>query len=639
MGVQKVESDSEFGGERRRHFVRAILRDLHALEHMLRSGAIEEGVTRIGAEQEMFLIDRDGHPALAAMKAMEVIQSPHFTTELGLFQLEMNADPHVLGGDCFRRLEFQIAELLTHFRTKLAPFGVGCVLTGILPTLRKSDLGLDGMVPSPRYLALNRALTELRGGTYEITIKGVDELRIQHDSVMLEACNASFQVHLQVGASDFARQFNLALALAGPTLACATNSPVLFGRRLWAETRIALFQQSVDTRRPGANRDLSPRVTFGDRWVRRSVLELYREDVTRFRTLVGTELDEDPIAALKAGRVPQLKALRLHNGTVYRWIRACYGITDGKPHLRIENRVLPSGPSVLDEVANGAFWIGLMRGLGKSVEDVTQRMEFEHAQSNFLAAARQGMGADFIWMDGEEVSAKTLIEERLLPIAREGLLDSGVDVADVERYLGTIERRVNTGRTGSRWILFSLAAMKDKGTLGERLNALTNATVARQVAGLPVDQWEPAQREEGGGWKHNYLRVEQFMTTDLVTVHEEDPVDLVANLMEWHRIRHVLVEDYEHRLIGIVSYRALLRLLTRHRPGEPDTSMIPVSEIVKRDPVTIGPDTTTQRAIEIMRNYRVGCLPIVQHGRLVGLVTEHDFTEIAGQLLDQKLSE
>jgi CBS domain-containing protein/gamma-glutamylcysteine synthetase len=635
MGVQKTET--EFGGERRREFMRSILRDLKALEHMLGAGMIEEGVSRIGAEQEMFLIDRTGHPVPAALTALEAAKSPHFTTELGLFQLELNLDPQRLGGTCLRRMEAQLAERLTHLGHALAPHGVGFVLTGILPTLRKSDLGLENMVPNPRYRALNRAMTELRGAEYEIGIKGVDELRVKHDSVMVEACNSSFQVHLQVGAKDFARLYNLAQALAGPVLAAATNSPLLFGRRLWAETRIALFQQAVDTRSPQHQRDVSPRVTFGDRWLRRSVIELHREDVARFRTLVGIDPGEDPLAMLQNGGVPQLKALRLHNGTVYRWNRGCYGITDGRAHLRIENRVLPSGPSVADEMANAAFWIGLMMGLGAKVEDVTRRMAFEHAKLNFLSAARQGLAAHFTWLDGEEIPALQLITERLLPIADEGLAAAGVDAADRERYLGVLDRRARSGRTGSRWLLFSLAAMKDEGTLGERLNALTMATVARQRAGLPVSEWEPAARSEGGGWKHNYVKVEQYMTTDLYTVHEDDPIELAAHLMEWHRIRHVPVEDREHRLVGLVSYRTLLRLLSDHDAEGRAAALIPVGEVMRRDPVVIGPDTTTPRAIAIMRERRVGCLPVVQGGRLVGIVTEHDFTEIAGQLLDEKL--
>jgi CBS domain-containing protein len=527
-------------------------------------------------------------------------------------------------------------ELLAKALRALAEQGNVMVLAGILPTLRKSDLGLDNMVPLPRYKALNEAMTHMRGGEYEFFIKGLDELNVRHDSVMLEACNSSFQVHLQVGAKRFAAMYNLAQAIAGPTLACATNSPLLFGRRLWAETRIALFQQAVDTRRHVPERDRSPRVTFGREWVRSSVLELYKDNITRFRTLVGTELDEDPFESLRRGVPPQLKALRLHNGTVYRWNRACYGISDGKPHLRIENRVLPSGPTVVDEIANAALWLGLMSELGSQIEDVTRVMEFEHAQLNFVAAARQGLSATLVWLEGVEMPASQLILERLLPTAAAGLDRAGIAPEDRDRYLGVIEQRVRTGRTGSRWMLQSLASMRDHGTPAERLNALTAAIVSRQTENRPVHEWELAGLQEAGGWRHNYLRIEQYMSTDLYTVHADDPVELAANLMEWHRIRHVPVEDHEHRLIGLVTYRQVLRLLARgglSHDGEP----LSVAEVMKTDPIIVAPGMSTNRAIEIMRQYGVGCLPVVQDERLVGIVTENDFMQIAGQLLEEKL--
>ncbi len=539
MGTQQI---TEFAGEQRRRFTRALLADLRALEQMLDDGAIEEGVTRIGAEQEMFLIDGTWHPVNGVLKALDRLKDDHFTTELGLFQLEMNLDPHPFTADCLGRTERQMIELLAKAHRALHQDGATMVLVGILPTLRKSHLGLDSMVPVPRYRALNDAMNAMRGGDYEISIKGVDELRVRHDSVMVESCNSSFQVHLQVGAERFAPLYNLAQALAGPTLAGATNSPLLFGRRLWAETRIALFQQAVDTRRNVADRVSTPRVTFGERWVRKSVMELFKDNVSRFRTLVGTELDEDPFEALRRGVAPQLKALRLHNGTVYRWNRACYGIMDGKPHLRIENRVLPSGPTVVDEIANAAFWLGLMSELGATIEDVTQLMDFEHAQSNFVNAARQGLGATFTWFEGEELPAPKLILEKLLPLAAAGLDRAGIAHVDRDRYLGVIEKRVATGRTGSRWIIQSLAGMRDHGTPAERLNALTAAIVARQTGNRPVHDWELAHLGEAGGWRHNYLRIEQYMSTDLYTVQADDPVELAVNLMDWHRVRHIPVE-------------------------------------------------------------------------------------------------
>ena len=298
--------------------------------------------------------------------------------------------------------------------------------------------------------------------------------------------------------------------------------------------------------------------------------------------------------------------------------------------------MLPSGPSTIDEMANSAFWLGLMNGLMRRHEDITKVFEFEQAKQNFVAAARLGLGSHMSWLGGKEVPSPVLIADHLIPIAAEGLDAAGITPADRDKYLGVIERRVRSGRTGSRWLMFSLGAMKDHGTQGERLNALTAATIARQADGAPVDDWAPARLDEGGGWKQNYLKVEQYMTTDLYTVHPDEPVDLVAKLMEWHKIRHVPVEDHEHRLIGIVSYRSLLRLLS-----DPDLASradsIAVSDVMKKDPYNVPPTMTTLRAIEVMREYGVGCLPVVADGRLVGLVTSDDFIGIAGQLLEERL--
>ena len=631
--------DHEFEGGRRRDFMRALHDDLQALEHMLEHGMIEEGVRRIGAEQEMFLIDETWRPAPGALHILDRIGDSHFTTELGLFNLEANTDPVMFEPDCLNQLEKQLNELMAKARQTAHECGYGIVLTGILPTIRKTDLGIENMTPKPRYLAINRALKELRGGDYEFYIKGLDEILLKHDSVMLEACNTSFQLHFQVGAKEFPNLYNVAQVAAGPCLAAAVNSPLLFGRRLWAETRIALFQQSVDTRSSSHHiRDASPRVTFGNHWVKGSVLEIYREDIARFRTLIGTEIDEAPFELLARGEIPELKVLRLHNGTVYRWNRACYGITDGKPHLRIENRVLPSGPTILDEMANAAFWYGMIISLSHDYQDITQLIRFDHAKSNFVSAARHGLNAHFTWLEGRESLADRLILDELLPLAEAGLFRRGIRREDIQRYLGVIEKRVRTGMTGSKWIMKSLESLRDTGTVGERLNAITAAIVSRQQEGLPVADWDPVRLHEAGGWKHNYFKVEQYMTTDIFSVREDESVDLVANLMEWEKIRYIPVEDADQKLVGLISYRSVLRLLARGKYGQ-HTHAVSASEIMKRELITVQPETPTLEAIRLMRRNKIGCLPVVHDARLVGIVTEHDFMDIAAELLEQKLDE
>ena len=341
MGEQQVQDD--ISPEQLRLFMRNLLDDLRALERMIEDDWIESGVRRVGAEQEMFLVGPGWRPAPIATEVLAAIEDPRFTTELAKFNLEGNLDPVVFGKGCLSQIEAQLEELVGLARDGARECGGEIALCGILPTLRKSDLGLDNMAPVPRYFALNRAMNKLRGGSYDFQIKGMDELIVKHDSVMLESCNTSFQVHFQVAADEFAKLYNIAQVVAAPVLAACTNSPLLFGRRLWRETRIALFQQAVDTR--STSHDLrvrQPRVSFGRQWVKESATELFREDIARFKILLGGDTDEDPFAEIRAGRPPKLQALRLHNGTVYRWNRPCYGITEGKPHLRIENRYVPS---------------------------------------------------------------------------------------------------------------------------------------------------------------------------------------------------------------------------------------------------------------------------------------------------------
>ena len=626
--------DGKLDSERQRQFMSAILADLRALERMITENLFDTGPRRIGAEQEMFLIDSDWRPARGVLKLLDRLRDSRYTTELGMFQIEANCDAQLLNGDGITKMHQQLDELVDRARAAAGELGMGVVLMGILPTMRKADLGLDNMVPSARYLHLNKIITAMRGGKFQFSIKGLDELIVDHDSVMLEACNSSFQVHLQVTPAEFARFYNIAQVVLGPVMAISANSPIVFNRRLWAETRIALFRQAVDSRNKTHQiRETEARVSFGTRWVKQSVVEIFREDIARFRALVGTDLDEDPMALLDRGEIPQLKALRLHNGSIYRWNRACFGITEGKPHLRIENRVIPAGPSTLDEMANAAFWCGLMVELGAREEDITRRIDFDQAASNFYTAAREGIGSHFVWLDHEDISARELVLERLLPLAQAGLHRQGILEEDIKRYLSVIEERVRTGRTGARWQLSSWNSLRDRSTQAERANALVAATAQRQLTRRPVSEWERARLDEANTSKGNYARVENYMTTDLFTVHADDAIEMVANLMIWERIRHVAVEDQDHRLVGLVTQRAVLRFVL----SGGSTLRTPISDIMKREVATVGPETPTVDALRLMRRLQVACLPVVQDERLVGIVTDADFLEIASKLLEHQL--
>ncbi|MBI5363820.1 MAG: CBS domain-containing protein [Planctomycetes bacterium] len=634
--MSKIDITAPPDDAQRRNFVRALLEDVHALERMLEDGWIEEGVRRIGAEQEMFLVDRSFDPANKALAILERLQSGSYTTELAQFNLEANLAPLEFSGDCFAKMHAELDRLVDAARAAAEQERTKIVLCGILPTLGKEHLGLDSMTPIPRYLQLNRIMVEQRGGRFQTLIKGTDELQTTHENVMLEACNTSFQLHYQVGAKEFARLYNLAQVITAPVLAAAVNSPVLLRHRLWHETRVALFQQSLDTRSEHqASRGTRQRVSFGDSWVRDSILEVYRDDIARFRSLITTGSNESPVEMMERGEVPPLKALRLHNGTVYRWNRPCYGVHEGKAHLRIESRAFPAGPSTVDEIANAVFFYGLMAALDTEYGDVTKRMPFDDAKSNFVAAARYGLHARFRWVDGKPYGADELILRVLLPLARKGLAARKIDAKDVDRYLGILQERVQSGRTGSQWALDSLAQMGERGKSVERFRALTQAMARHQAEHAPVHTWELASLRDGTAERDSFRTVGQVMTTDLFTVQEEDIVDLAASMMEWEHLRHVPVEDKDGRLVGLVSHRALMRMLSRGQAATDNP--IAVREVMETDPVTVTPETSTLDAIAMMRKHKTGCLPVVSDGRLVGIITEHDFFEIAGALLDRWL--
>jgi CBS domain-containing protein/gamma-glutamyl:cysteine ligase YbdK (ATP-grasp superfamily) len=636
MGEHHVEVGSDEGSVRT--FTRALLNDLVALERMLDGGRIESGVRRIGAEQEMFLVDRYARPVLVAEEVLSRAGDARLTTELARFNLEANFTPRLLEGDCLRRMHAEADEVIAAVRAAARECGADVLLAGILPTLRRGDLGLDSIMSLPRYRRLNDAVMQMRGGSLNVHIKGIDEVNVASDNIMLLSANTSFQVHLQAGPEEFVKLYNTAQAVTAPVLAAAVNSPVWLGNRLWQETRLALFQHSVDERsRPQVERQFPTRVGFGDGWLRGSVLELFREDIARFRVILTAEADEDPFEVLARGDVPRLKALTLHNGTVWWWNRPCYGVHEGRAHLRIENRVLPAGPTVLDEVSNAAFFAGLMQALPGVYGEIDRLMPFDDAKANFLAAARHGLDAQLTWVGGETLAAADLILEHLLPLAREGLKASGIDEADIDLYLGTIEERVRTGQTGARWTLRSLAALGTEGTRDSKLCALATGMMERQRTGEPVHRWPLIESAGPADWSESYRTVGQFMSTDLFTVRPGDLVDLAAGVMDWRHVRHVPVEDDEGRLVGLVTHRDVLRLLVRGLRGEGGGGVL-VSDIMKSAPVTVSPATPTIEAVKLMRSRGIGCLPVVEHGVLVGIVTAKDFLDASARLFEERLA-
>ena len=635
MGEHNVEQQVD--EKKAQAFMKALLEDLRALAFMLEDGRVETGVTRIGAEQEMFLIDRDLRPAPVSLEVLKDASDPRLTTEIARFNLEANLTPLDLIGACFNKLEQELEELVNLARRSAQKHGADILLSGILPTLQRSDLTLENLTPLPRYRELDRSVIGLRGGPLSIHIKGLDELQLTHDNIMMESCNTSFQVHFQTSPGEFVNHYNIAQAITAPVLAVAVNSPLLFGHRLWQETRVALFQHSTDARSTTQQARSQPtRVSFGESWLEHSVIALFHDQISRFRPIMITQPDEDPFQVLARGGTPNLSALRMHNGTVWRWNRACYGVADGVAHLRIENRALPSGPTIVDEIANAAFFAGLMLALPKEYGDIAQRMTFDSAKQNFFRAARHGLDAQFNWIHQRSYTALSLILDHLLPLARVGLANAQVESQDIDKYLGIIEERARSRQTGASWIIKSFAGGENTASKDVRQRRLTSAMLVRQKQGQPVHNWPVDEVSDPDNWAQSYRTIGQFMSTDHFTVQPDDLIDLAASVMDWRHIRHVPVEDGTGRLVGLVTHRSLLRMMSN--PGQTGTRPITVKEIMVSNPLTVSPSTSSLEAIEIMRQHKAGCLPVVEGDRLVGIVTSYDFLDASARLFKEQLA-
>ncbi|MEX0966388.1 MAG: CBS domain-containing protein [Bacteroidia bacterium] len=632
MGSKKIKLLDNISD--RKVFSQHLLKDMRALEKMLQEDKFEKGVQRIGAEQEICMIDKSMRPAPIVMEMLKNIRDDHFTTEYAKFNMEINLDPQPFTGKCFSKMKTQLTRFLKKAENAANKFESNVILAGILPTIRESDMRMENLTPEPRFEALNSIIHKMRGSNYEFSIRGIDELISRENPTVFGGSITSWQVHLQVDPQDIVEKFNWAQAIAGPSLCIGTNSPIFLGKRLWKETRMAIFQQSSDIRRKHAmKREKSARVEFGNNWVEGSITELFREDLARYSLLLGTEVEEDSLEALATGKVPQLTALTFQNGMVYRWNRACYGITDGKPHLRIENRLLPSGPSVEDEIANSAFWLGLMNGMPDSYKNISKKMEFDDAKTNFINAARMGLDVQFQWMkNSKPVTAQELLLKEMLPIARQGLANAKINKEEAAHYLGIIEERIKSRQTGSKWILDSYAQLNKNMKKDESILTLTEAMVVRQREGKPVHKWNLAQPDEAGSTAQKFSRIDQLMTTDLFTVQENDLIDLAASIMNWKKIGHIPVEDEKGKLVGLITKNSLLSYFVE-RIGDQVESH-PVKDLMINNLVTVKPDTPIKNAVKMLMEKNITCLPVVEKGKLLGLVTEHDIVKIARNLFN-----
>jgi len=638
MGEQKVSQLSS--KNQLNDFMQHLLNDVQALEYMLDNDMFETGIKRIGAEQEMCLVNEYWKPATNAMEILKDLKQYDWVeTELARFNLETNLEPRVFKGDCLSKMEEELNTNLNIIR-KVAKekHNTEILLTGIMPTLRKSDLGMHNLTPKKRYAALMEAInSQLNGNSYELRLAGIDELLVKHDSPLLEACNTSFQVHLQTEPKDFVKMYNISQLLAGPVMAVAANSPILFGKRLWHETRIALFQQALDTRSKHDHlRERSPRVTFGNDWLNESIMEIYREDIARFRVLISSDISENAFEMLKDGKIPSLRALQVHNGTVYRWNRPCYGIGGGIPHLRIECRVLPAGPTVVDEMANAALWLGAMEGIAIKYGDVTKEIGFEDVRDNFVKAARTGIDSKFTWFGDQKITACDLLLNEIIPLARLGLESNGVNKYDIERYLNIIGARAKKHMNGARWMLRSFTDLAKKTNKDEAVSILTATIIQNQKTGKPLHEWKEANLEDLEKYEPYNLLVEEFMNTDIISVQKNDIIELVADMMEWRNIQYMPVENGKGQLEGLIDARMLLRHFSKRKFGLMDEKVpTTVKEIMTKNPPVVKPNATIGTALALMEEHKVGCLPVVQNGELAGMITAMNFLQITNRLIKQ----
>jgi gamma-glutamyl:cysteine ligase YbdK (ATP-grasp superfamily) len=486
---QDVEA-REFSREDRTQYRAKVRRCLDVFARMLGEHDFSVAHTQVGIEIEFNLVDAHGDPALKNDEALAAIADPDFQTELGLFNIEINVPPARIDGTGLVTVQDALRDDLNAAQAKASTVDAHLVMIGILPTLQEGHFSRDAISANPRYHLLSEQILAARGEDIEIVIDGVDRLDTTADTIIPEAACTSTQLHLQVEPDEFAPMWNAAQAIAAVQVGIGANSPFLLGRQLWHETRIALFEQATDTRSEELKaQGVRPRVFFGERWIT-SVFDLFEENVRYFPALLPIVDEEDPVVELEAGRVPNLGELRLHNGTVYRWNRPIYDVADGRPHLRIENRLLPAGPTVVDTMANAALFYGLVKVLGTSERPVWSQLSFRAAEDNFHQAARAGIDADIYWPGAGTVAIRELTLRQLLPQAHAGLEQMGVDADVRDRLLGVIEQRCITGRNGATWLIEEFAHHARTST--DRVAAMRSTTQAYEEhmhGGEPVHTW------------------------------------------------------------------------------------------------------------------------------------------------------
>lgn len=475
----------------RTRFRRKVHRCLDTFSQMLAESRFDVDDPCAGMEVEFSLVDEEGRPATSNAEVLAAVDDPAFQTELGLFNVEVNLLPRKLGHGGLRALEDDLQTKLSLAGRRASQLGAQLIMIGILPSLFREHMSDAYRTPSARYDLLNEQILLSRGEDVAIHIEGAEHLALTTDSIIPEAACTSTQLHIQVSAQEFPEYWNAAQAIAGVQAAVCANAPYFLAHRLWQETRIQLFTQAIDTRTEELKaQGVRPRVWFGERWIS-SIFDLFEENARYFPALLPECGDEDPIEALAVGRTPSLSELTLHNGTIWRWNRPVYDVVNGQPHLRVENRVLPSGPTVLDTLANAAFYFGLVRGLVEEERPVWDHLSFSAAADNFVAGARDGLGAAVYWPGTGTVGVTELVLRKLLPLAHQGLAAWGVEEAERTRFLGVIEERCLRMTNGAAWQVGAVDRLSEVRNLDRSaaLHQMVRHYGEQMRGGEPVHAW------------------------------------------------------------------------------------------------------------------------------------------------------
>lgn len=622
MGSSTVVGCTQVAEKQR--LLRTVARDLRALQRMLDEGMFDE-TARIGAEQEFMIVDQALNPAPIALQLLERLKDPRFTTELGRFNLEANLSPVEFKDRCLHQLGAELDELCALAREACRAHGAELGLCGIWPTFDAVHARISNLTPLTRFAEFNRQSLHSHGGRLHLQIAGVDALSVTQDNILLEAGPTSFQVHLQVAPSAFTSTFNAALVIAAPLVAIAANASIVAGKRLWHETRIPLLERSADMRHPAqTRRGGRSRTSLGHGFLKTSVLEAFRADLAAFDAVVGLNHAEDSLELLARGEVPKLHALNAFNGTIWRWVRPCYGVTNGQPHLRIENRVISAGPTTRDEIANTALWLGLAVAVPEMFGDVSALIDFKAAEANLAAAARSGLDAELQWLGGRHVSVRELFEGQLLDLASYGLLRAGVDDRDARGALDIIAERLRSGRTGAGWMREVYAEQPADMRPRERAFVIASALKRWSWSGLPVHAWPVA----GNQTPREDPSILVALRCDVPTVTPNTPLDVVQLLLEADPDTELLVEDEDGNFHGLLGLPDVQAFVARKSDGSA-TAL----DVVRTDVQVFEASRSVREAWQslVSRGHRTGV--VMRGGTVEGVVRTDELAAIRARYL------